>query len=214
MEQSHGDGCSMILVTGLQSPRIDRIHRFRPLRGDFFPLSHSRLRLSSPSVAHFGPLESCERVIIEDVASIGAISHLCRLSNRYAITSQRQLSWLKCLLVKGVAPRSLSLLPGVDADRVLIHLPCRVAPSQTGWPGTPLLSPDEIISMALYTCVVSVFRPAPFFSRSVPSIRGGSNSDRRETARPAAFLLPALSRSRIDRVPKNPEDLFATCPAY
>lgn len=135
-------------------------------------------------------------MIIEDVASIGAISHLCRLSNRYAITSQRQLSWLKCLLVKGVA-RSLSLLPGVDPDRVLIHLPCRVAPSQTGWPGTPLLSPDEIISMALYTCVVSVFRPAPFFSRSVPSICGGSNFDRRRYDSPRNRAVRCIPSSRV-----------------
>ena len=66
----------------------------------------------TPSVVLFGPLESCERVIIEDVASIGAISHLCRLSNRYAITSQWWLSWLKCLLVKenvSLSPHCLSL---------------------------------------------------------------------------------------------------------
>lgn len=56
-----------------------------------FPLSRR-----TPSVALFDPLESCERVIIEDDASIGAISsHLCRLSNRYAITSRRRFKLVK-----------------------------------------------------------------------------------------------------------------------
>lgn len=59
-----------------------------------FPLPPATRR--TPSVALFGPLESCERVIIEDDASIGAISsHLCRLSNRYAITSRRRFKLVK-----------------------------------------------------------------------------------------------------------------------
>lgn len=60
------------------------------------PLPLSPAIRRTPSVALFGPLESCERVIIEDDASIGAISsHLCRLSNRYAITSRRRFKLVK-----------------------------------------------------------------------------------------------------------------------
>lgn len=69
---------------------------FSPLLSSPPPLSPPTTR-RTPSVALFGPLESCERVIIEDDASIGAISssHLCRLSNRYAITSQPRFNLVK-----------------------------------------------------------------------------------------------------------------------
>lgn len=100
------DRCSVIprappLVTESLPNRQGR--RFQPflrsLSFHFFPLSSPPpppTTRRTPSVALFGPLESCERVIIEDDASIGAISsHLCRLSNRYAITSQPRFNLVK-----------------------------------------------------------------------------------------------------------------------